>query len=202
MCEKCNIEMSMGNLKLPMSTAILNLTSCKNCPSKRLELCKTIDCCYAAKAERLYPTVLPFRLRQERYWAHTETDNIISDISQFLNRHRKVNSIRISEAGDVRNQNDIYKLDTIASHFPSIKFYGYSARTDLDFTRAKNIIMRVSSGAGDNDLYGTTIVRNDISLKDRYYYENGIAYYICRANCKKCNMCLSKKRINIVFKKH
>jgi hypothetical protein len=55
-----------GNRKIPKSTAIFNMSSALNCPSKKLGLCKAASQgakCYARKAEILYPQVLPYRER-------------------------------------------------------------------------------------------------------------------------------------------
>ena len=48
--------LSFGNKKLSNSTAILNITSALQCPSRKLGLCGLSDPskCYALRSERIY----------------------------------------------------------------------------------------------------------------------------------------------------
>ncbi len=41
------IEMKMGNLKLPLTTMVMNMGSALVCPSDELDQCLVSDFCYA-----------------------------------------------------------------------------------------------------------------------------------------------------------
>ena len=67
-----NRHISIGNKKLPKTTAIFNMGAATDCPSLELGLCQAFVgeklVCYAMKAESgLYPDVLPYRRRQESF---------------------------------------------------------------------------------------------------------------------------------------
>lgn len=200
------LTLSNGNTKLGPDTLVINMTSATDCPSRRLGLCRLSDPadCYALKAERMYKDCRPYRRRQADYW-EKYTNSVISDdvagIIDQANRSKHVKAvggiryIRFSEAGDFRNQSDVYRLNRIAKRIrldhPEIQFYGYSARSDLDFSRSPHLIVR---GSGhDNGNAGRVIVRTltakQKNRRYRYYYEGGTKYLICPGRCFGCTIC-------------
>lgn len=93
--------LSYGNSKLSKSTAIFNLGSAKNCPSDRLGLCELSGECYAKKAERMYPSVLPYRERQRAYFSEVTAQQFVSEfIEATKNKRTTVNKLRVNESGD------------------------------------------------------------------------------------------------------
>ena len=108
------LEVSYGNRKLGRDTMILNMGSAKNCPSKKLGLCKVCKICYASKAEKLYPNVLPYRNRQAKYWSKRNAETISADIMADVKRKRNpIKKFRFSEAGDFRTQKDVDKMTDV-----------------------------------------------------------------------------------------
>ena len=112
--------MSIGNHKIGRDTMIINITSARDCMARKLGLCQFSDCiinpCYADKAERQYPHVLPYRRRQERTWDRLTADEIADGLIEIATRRRNVaiEYLRFSEAGDSRSQADVKKMNTIA----------------------------------------------------------------------------------------
>ena len=200
------LTLSNGNTKLGPDTLVINMTSATDCPSRRLGLCQLSNPadCYALKAERLYKECLPYRRRQADYYQNTTINRVIGDINAIIdqaNRSKHVKAvggiryIRFSESGDFTNQNKIRKLDLIALaikyHHPEVQFYGYSARSDLDFSRSPHLIVR---GSGhDNGNAGRVIVRTLTADQkaQRTIIIDGTEYLICPGRCFGCTICKS-----------
>lgn len=167
---------SNGNHKMGKDTLIFNMTSATDCPSRVRGLCQLSDSskCYAMKAERQYPSVLPYRRRQYDYWSTTTATFIASDLRAKLKRMGgKIKYIRFSEAGDFSTQADINKLNWIARSIPEVVFYGYTARSDLDyFDLAPNLVI---NGSG-------FMVSNEFTV-------NKGSKYVCPGNCRNCDYC-------------
>ena len=123
------------------------MTSVKNCPAK--SMCLISDICYADKAEKRWKQVLPYRLRQEKYWNDVGVMEFINDMMNVIEKREKepIEFFRFNECGDFRNQKDITKLSLIASHLKKkgVITYGYTARKDLDF---RGVSFKVK-GSGD-----------------------------------------------------
>lgn len=188
---------SKGNRKLPKSTLIWNLPTGLTCIGKTKECIKY---CYAKKAEKMYPQVLPFRLRNFKISKLKDFSEII--ISMLGSLKDNWNTIRIHESGDFYNQEYLNKWIEIAKAIQPKIVYAYTKSLDLDFSnKPYNFIVIVSDDNPKSD-----------TLK-RYKKEfNGIAcvgiknflYYQCPMDCKKCSYCFTNhtyfKAIN--FKKH
>ena len=133
---------SIGNLKLGKDTIIFNMSPSSHCPSKFLGMCKVgADKCYARKAEKMYPNVLPFRERQMDFWRISTQVQFIQALEKEKTKHIKY--LRINESGDFANQGDINRLHTIAKVLLDrygIITYCYTARADLDFTDVSFIV--------------------------------------------------------------
>jgi hypothetical protein len=80
-----NDLITSGNKKIPSTTAIFNMGSATDCPSRKLGFCQAINkngknICYARKSEYEYhPTVLPYRRRQEKYWKSCTAEQFVID---------------------------------------------------------------------------------------------------------------------------
>ncbi len=168
---------SNGNHKIGKDTLVINMTSATDCPSRVRKLCQLDDCskCYAMKAERQYPSVLPYRRRQADYWSSTRASTIAADLLEKISRMKnKIKYIRFSEAGDFNTQADIDKLDWIARSLPGIVFYGYTARSDLDYyDLAPNLVIN-GSGFMVSNMYAVDYHRADVE---------------CPNNCRSCDYC-------------
>ncbi len=188
---------SNGNHKIGSDTLILNMTSATDCPSKVLGLCKLGKKCYAMKAERQYPQILPYRRAQEEYWGHSTAEEIAKDLGAEIKKHKKtpIKFIRVSEAGDFRSQLDVEKLSKVAdlvwSEPNSAKFYVYTARKDLDFSKiSPNLVV---NGSG-------FVVNNSFTAVPK----KGIEKYstICPGNCRGCDLCKSAAGLQIKVRIH
>lgn len=192
---------SAGNSKLPSTTAIFNMGTAKDCPSLKLGLCQAFvngKCvCYARKAEAgMWPTVTPYRKRQEQYWKSVKADQFVSEFIAFNARKRnKFTALRLNESGDFWTQACINKAEEIARLLNKYKIlvYGYTSRRDLDFSKCKKIKL-LGSGFKKRGLSGIFLMVNDIK-KDKPSH-----FGICLGNCRICSRCL--RGLNTVVKKH
>lgn len=187
-----DILFTQGNHKLPKSTAIINMTSAKNCPAKRLGLCPIANNkCYACKAERPYrPEVLPFRLRQEKVWRAAPAGLIAEAIIRrsFRCTVNRITLLRFSESGDFHNQADIDKMSEIAHilNYVHIRVYGYTARRDLNFSNVdKNMTVNGSDFMVHN-MY-VAIPKDELKAKT----------IVCPGNCRICDLCSKRKHVTI-----
>lgn len=185
-----------GNSKLPVTTMIFNLESAKNCSGKAKNLCKCSEKCYAMKAERIYPKVFPYRERQSAYFLNNSAETICEYFSAIILRKRiKPTLFRFNESGEFANQESVEKLDKIAKYLKKhhkITTYGYSSRSDLDFSGVSFLVKGSGHSNGNN---GETMVIK----KSENVPEN---FKLCPGSCKKCKICSSKKKINVAFRQH
>jgi hypothetical protein len=173
-------HLSFGNIKLPKTTMIFNMGPAAMCPSDQLGLCQCSAKCYAKKAERLYPSVLPYRARQATLWQEWSAEQFIDAIIEISSK-RTIKKFRFNESGDFYTQGCIDKLNTIARALKKlgIKTYGYSARHDLSFDNISFIVR--GSGAEINGLSYVAVKAST---------GNNLA---CPGSCKSCSACLSGK---------
>jgi len=195
-----------GNLKLGNDTLILNMGSAENCPSKALGFCKVPGRCYAAKAERLYKNVLPYRTRQYNYWRNTNENSIAVDFDRLLKRITvPIKYLRFNESGDFYSQEDVQKLSNLSRYlkeFHNIITYGYTARQDLNFENIHFLVKGSSHDSGNN---GKTIVLKKYVIKDQLSTlseSEQKTWVVCPMSCKSCNICKKKNGKNIIFPLH
>lgn len=111
-------SISFGNRVLPKHIAIFNIPTEVTCPY--CDLCKST--CYAKKAERLYPQVLPSRYKNLRL---TESPQFADDMAKLID-HMGIIMMRPHEAGDYYNQEYADKWDYIIRKNPHVRFFAYS----------------------------------------------------------------------------
>lgn len=186
---------SQGNHKLGKDTLILNMTSATKCPSKALGLCKIPGKCYAMKAERMYPRVLPYRTKQAEYWDKNGPIKIAADLREEIKRHTKsrIKYIRIAEAGDFRTQADVTKLYIIADLLADtgVIIYGYTARKDLEFPYGPpNLVLNGSGFMLDNMFTAV-----DPKTMSNYQVK-------CAGNCRICSLCKAAGKQDIKVAMH
>lgn len=198
------IKIKFGNHKLGDDTAIFNMCSAEDCPSKKLNLCKVIEkgiTCYANKAERTYPAVLPARRCQQSYWNNTSARQITQDIAERIKSRRKeTRYFRFNESGDFNNQADITKLSEISKGLRTIGIttYGYTARSDLNYQDCQFYFK--SSGWTSEFGTGTAIVvRNESEIPESTATETWIKCPGKEQSCAKCNICKIDTKINVAF---
>ncbi len=99
---------SYGNLKLPESTMIVNLTSAHNCPGKAAGLCRVQNICYAHRGEHRHPLYLRKNLIVEEWLKVADESEIITMLDAYIkNAPTQIKYLRISEAGDFRDQQTV-----------------------------------------------------------------------------------------------
>ena len=120
-----------GNAKLN-NTLVFNLPASNEVCGR---ICKN---CYAIKAQRIYPNVLPYRTRMLEY---SQQPNFVSTIINDINSCTKpFKYIRIHESGDFYSQDYINSWIDIASSFPQYTFYAYTKRlNEFDFSSFKSL---------------------------------------------------------------
>lgn len=183
------LKVSKGNKKIGNDTLIINITSATDCPSKKLGLCKHPGKCYAMKAERQYPACLPYRRSQTEVFDSMRVNDIVAEFRRLIKASKTpVKYIRYSESGDFRSQQDVDKLSMIARHLHSdgVTMYGYTARRDLDFTKAWMVV----NGSG-------FMVHNEFKAVTDPQSGN-----TCPGNCRDCNKCKVRSGQTIEVKYH
>lgn len=166
-------DYKFGNAKVGENTLIINMGSATHCPSAERGLCPIAGQCYAARDERIYPTTLPYRDRQEKYWLETSAEQIAYDIEEVysgferLQQKRHVKDVkdakashrrrprykaikrllRWNESGDFHGEACVEKLFTVADLTPDVLHYLYTHRTDLVplmVDHPKNVVIQIS----------------------------------------------------------
>ena len=188
---KNGVLVSIGNHKIGRDTMIINITSARDCMAKKLGLCQFCgrkhNPCYARKAEKQYPQVLPYRRRQTGVWDRLSADEIADGLIQIATRRRKtpIRYLRFSEAGDFRTQADVKKMAHIAIvlNRHNIIIYGYTARKDLDYARLpKNMVVQGSGFMVHNQFTAVKTPKKGA---------------VCAGNCRICGLCKTRSRRRI-----
>lgn len=224
--EKLNVNTN-GNRKLrntdKIRFMIWNLPAVKTCPF-RTAMCE--KSCYARKAERVYPQVLPSRERN--YTATLSPDfveNMIFTIEKELSTKKyngKLTVFRIHESGDFYSLEYAQKWVTIARYFennPQITFLAY--------TKSIRYFVDIAIGYGTPRFPSNLIIRSslwaDTTAKNyglTYKYEfpiytafdrktmddmktNGYTFTECRCDdCANCGYCWNKEHSEIICEIH
>lgn len=188
--------LSYGNNKLPKTTAIFNLNSAFDCPSDKKGMCALSQICYAKQAEKQYPAVLPYRRRQAEYWNSVTGEQFAQDfVEATKTKTIKLKHLRFSEAGDVSNENDIVKLETIATILKEhgITCYIYTARLDL-FSRFQALTSNLVVNTSGKKVKGL----NSFKAVDKFSGK----HFTCCADCNKCSLCATQHDKIVEVLKH
>lgn len=190
-----------GNLKIPKTTAIFNLSSAHDCPSRKLGLCKAMidgkSICYAIRSENTYrPHVLPYRRRQEAYWKSVTAEEFcVEFLAICVTKVKPFTALRFNESGDFHSQACVDKAEKIARILKpyDIVCYCYTSRSDLDYHKVE--ALRIS-GSGFKKP-GIVNVFKVIERKE----DKPKGYVICPMDCHSCNRC-QKAGMKTVVVKH
>jgi len=189
---------SNGNSKV--KALIFNLPSGKTCRPN-------LAChkyCYAKKAERQYPQVMPCR---ERNLEISKQPDFPKLMLQVINQRRNNKYFRIHESGDFYSEEYILKWYTIAKLLPKTRFYAYTKRIDL-FTE-EILAMKPENLTLINSLDG---VRKKTNYSTPKGFDKIAVTHESKTNCpaisgnvtcmSECRKCLNKTTKTIVFAKH
>lgn len=176
------IKVRKGNLKVGKNTYIINITSATDCPGIKQCQLQNISACYALKAERQYPNILPYRRAQTEIWDTLSCLQIARQLIKKTVRKGKVKMryLRFSEAGDFRNQMDVDRMSRLADLLKGyLIVYGYTARKDLDFSNISSNIVITGSGFMVHNQFKVVNEKKDLNNSGP----------ICGGNCRKCTLC-------------
>ena len=180
--------LSKGNSKLPKTTGIFNLPAIQTCSN-------CFDCrkyCYALKAERMYPNVLPSRMSN---WRDSLGQLFVNKTVLRIIK-LNVDTIRIHESGEFFSQAYWLKWVSIAKQLPGIQFYAYTKSIELDFSERPANLRIIASVPGNFGLDGTALVVKDKNVKLK-------GFFTCQGNCKVCSYCnKSKGFVKVAFPLH
>lgn len=209
------LTLSENNLKLVPNKdtkfLIWNLPSKITCPFAT-DMCKNF--CYAVKAEKNYPDVLPSRLKhlaesKEADFAERMIYTIEAHLTRPSYRTAKKIIVRIHESGDFYNQVYANKWIEIAEHFKhdkrivfmaytkSLVFFCNSIYSDERKYIPKNLIIRFS--IWDDTQFGLIALNNCWGFPTYSAVEKFTANIksqnrcLCR-DCARCGKCWSKTK--------
>jgi len=199
-------HLSFGNSKISKNTAIFNLNSAHGCPNRETQeegesdtgLCQvSFSECYAAKAEKMYKQSLPYRQRQAVIWNSLDPDTFAQAFKRVVDRKRNsVDSLRLSEAGDFRTNQDIYKAERIAELLEDIGVdtYTYSASykltgwSDTDALTVMESVTGANYGDASYDAFATVedIPENYTHCPHDYQKQQGVEDPVSCGDCRLC----------------
>ena len=189
--KKGMITMSKGNTKLASTILIWSLPAVLTCPN--CNDCKSS--CYARKAERIYPQVLPCRTKN---WQASKNSSFVEDMIFLISRtwkkaRKPMQAVRIHESGDFYNQAYVDAWVKIARKLPDVPFYGYSKAWDhVDLTELNSLpnVNIVRSVTPDNRINFGTLQDMKAMCKE---YKGKLCPYglakklpACGTECKHC----------------
>lgn len=171
-----------------------NLPEKLTCPGSTA-LCR--EHCYACKASRCYPQVMPFRMSN---FEASKQPNFVQSIIDELKAHNKpVTFFRIHESGDFYSQEYLDKWIEIALFFPAIKFLAFTKSFSLDFSRCPSNLRIVWSVFPDTNL-------STVPAGPRAYAGSigDTTMLDCHGSCDTCGLCWNLREIgrNVHFDLH
>lgn len=185
-----------------MKCSIFNIPAIITCPNAT-DNCKKY--CYAKKAERVYPQVLPSRQRNLR---STFKSSFVSNMVNLL-EHRRSKLVRIHESGDFYNQHYFDKWVDIASQLKDKTFLAYTQNYSLDISNLPDnftlywSVWDDSVGIPDQGSFAYVIDNNHGIINNKYAQN----YHLCEKGkgsdlkCHQCMYCFEGKG-NVAFKLH
>ena len=198
--ERKALEWTKGNSKVPFR--VVNLCAAADCPSRKLGMCQCPDKCYADKAERQYPQVLPFRRRQADFWKHASFAEIITAANKIEEESNRATSammkrkvLRFSEAGDFASQSQVARFALFAKTLIGLgwQVYGYTARIDLDLKALLKLGVKINLSRDCKRYANRTNRFRVVSVPSGNNF-------VCVGDCSKCGVCrsVSGKTIEVV----
>jgi len=191
--------LTMGNHKLGSKIATWSL------PVSKSVCGRVCEGCYALKAQRQYPAVLPSR---EKKLAMSKKDNFKDLMIKAINTLQP-EYVRVHDSGEFYSQKYVDDWSKIAEQLPKFKFYAYTKRlNDFDFTKLKSqsnfvVIDSLHGGKinfGPKEKYpdGMFLCPDHKGSKERVEQPKGS---ICGTLC---NYCMTKdaERTSVYFVAH
>lgn len=198
---RTGVYISKGNLRMNIPT--FSLPSGKTCPRKT-ELCSKY--CYARKAERSYPNVLPSRDENLR---QSKMDTFVDDMKEAINK-KSPEYFRIHESGDFYSQKYLEKWFNIIRGCPDTNFLAYTSNYYLDYkNRPDNLVLYYSVWPDSKNIPndgvprayviddGSGKIQNSVNSSNKFKCSKG-------KDIDGCNQCLwcYKEKGDVVFEIH
>jgi hypothetical protein len=189
---------SKGNRKMNKGFLIWNLPAIKTCPGSTA-ICRKE--CYARKAERQYPDVLPSRNRNLTASKTARfSDDMVAHIGKLITGYKSFKGFfRIHESGDFYSQVYLNSWKFIAASFPAVKFLAFTKSFNLDFSDCPKNLQIVFSVMPDSCIppkgkpiaYAGPVVAMKKAIE-------------CPGLCDTCGLCwnLSTLKTNVHFNLH
>lgn len=198
------LHYSIGNAKLPKTTLIFNLGTWFNCPGRKKGFCEICEKCYDKSPEVRFKDRLKDRIEQEIYFRAVPAEIIGNQLAKIIkdyntpNRIYKIDRIRFSEVGELRNQYDLEKIITISSiveTLTGVKSYTYTHNKNLNFNiKRPSLTINGSNFMVDNEY--RVVEDREEEYKNLYDIANKLD---CICDCVKCNnYCLEKTQSIII----
>lgn len=185
-------HLAFGNNKLPNDIAIFNLGSAKDCPNYQTPSCQVFqdpetDTCYARKAEKQYPSVLPYRRRQQYIWNEVSAKEFAEAfIKMYERKLNPVDYLRFNESGDFATQEDVEQAEEIARILDErlgVKVYTYSASDHVDFTVCDYLTVNASNPDIEGYDQQFIVVDSKDDIPD--------SGFRCFGDCSDCKACMT-----------
>lgn len=175
---------SSGNRKMTLPT--FSLPSKQTCPGCTALCLKT---CYAAKAERAYPQVLPCRKN------NLKASKLTGFTGQMIEAIKAKGKqwFRIHESGDFYSQWYLDKWIAIAKALPEVKFLAFTKSFHLDYSKLPKNLVVIWSVFPDTD-------KASIPPGTRAYageYKPRRKTLECPGNCDSCLVCWGIHKLNL-----
>lgn len=189
-----------GNNKVAPEVAIFNLNSAHDCPNLGTERCQVDkDDCYAVRSEirQLHPQ--DYRQRQEIIWAHIDPVTFVKAFRRLRDRKRnEVTTLRFSQSGDYRTQQDILKVDEIARRLEDLDVYTYTASSFLDWSDAEHVTVNASNENFDHADHRFIVVDSAEDIPEggiRCPYDQSDG----EIKCGDCRLCANQNSPDIYY---
>ena len=194
------ITMSKGNHKLDKSILIWSLPAGKSCPN----CASCINHCYARRDERVYPDVLPCRMRN---WLGAVQKDFVPRMIALIKRTQRnarkhvPTAVRIHESGDFYNKEYAEAWTEIARRCPELTFFGYTKvpwNLPHDITENMNIVESIMPDGSINFGSREKVIRMSKEFGAAICpYGKAKKEFKCGRECKAC---MNRRRV--VFVQH
>lgn len=193
-----------NNTKVGKRVAIFNLGAAHDCPNRWTERCQVDgDECYAVVDEKIYDYVLAYFRRQEFLWDCLDADTWAEAFLAIVDRKYLDGPffVKFSQAGDVRHQGDIVKMDRIAERVGhhGISVFTYSASSHLDWSEAEHVVVNRSNDLADYGDQRYVAVESESDISDDAVHcpfdrqkRRGVPQEE-RIKCGECRACIDRK---------
>lgn len=193
-----DFTLSLGNLKLPKSTAIFNLPAVKTC----LNCADCSKFCYALSNQKRFPSC---NYSREKNLSISKDKNFVSKFNNALKRS-KAKTVRYHEAGDVYSAKYLLSLVKIANDNPQVYFYMYTKSTKLNYKNVPANFRVIDSTNKAKNLKNKAAVLTKENFKNakKTIQSQYRRFFLCQGDCKKCNYCFNPKtkKVKVLFLEH